>query len=153
MAAVTCLTYVLAGVAKLRIGGLGWAEGAYLRDQVAVDNLRKVLLGSDASPFATPLLAHPWLFEVLAILTLAIELGAPIALLGGRVAAGWAALAWGFHAGVVALMAIVFPYPLCVVAYAPLFAAERPLRWLGRRAARLVGGGGRRQDEQEVLRE
>ncbi len=143
MAAITCLTYVLAGIAKLRVGGLGWAEGEFLRDQVAVDNLRKVLLGSDPSPLATPLLEHAWLFEAMAITTLALELGAPVAMIGGRVALGWAAMAWGFHVGIVALMAIVFPYPLAGVAYAPLFAAERPLRWLGRRLAnlRLRGAG------------
>jgi hypothetical protein len=133
MAALTCLTYVLAGVAKLRLGGIVWAEGEFLRDQVAVDNLRKVLLGSDASPFATPLLEHAWLFEVMAIATLAVELGAPVAMAGGRIALVWAILAWGFHVGVVALMAIVFPYPLAWVAYAPLFAAERPIGWLIRR--------------------
>lgn len=130
MAALTCLTYVLAGVAKLRIGGVAWAEGEFLRDQVAVDNLRKVLLGSDASPFATPLLEHAWLFEVMAIATLAVELGAPIALAGGRIALAWAVMAWGFHVGVVLLMAIVFPYPIVWIAFAPLFASERPMAWV-----------------------
>lgn len=125
MGALTCLTYVLAGIAKLRIGGVAWAEGEFLRDQVAVDNLRKVLLGADASPFATPLLEHPWLFEVMAIATLAVELGAPIALVGSRIAAVWAVMAWGFHVGVVLLMAIVFPYPLIGVAYAPFFPVDR----------------------------
>ena len=27
-------------------------------------------------------------------------------------------------------MAIVFPYPIAVVAYAPLFRCERPIDWL-----------------------
>lgn len=136
MAAVTCLTYVLAGVAKLRMAGFEWAGGDYLRDQIAVDNLRKVLLGAEPSPIAAPLLGHDWLFAGLAVLTLVIELGAPVALAGGRIAAAWAALAWSFHLGVVVLMAIVFPYPLALVAYAPLFHAERPLRWLIDRALR-----------------
>jgi hypothetical protein len=125
MAALTCLTYVLAGVAKLRLGGVAWAEGEFLRDQVAVDNLRKVLLGSDASPFAAPLLEHSWIFEIMAIATLAVELGAPIALVGGRIAMVWAVMAWGFHVGVVLLMAIVFPYPLIGIAFAPLFPVDR----------------------------
>lgn len=153
MAAITCLTYVLAGVAKLRLGGVAWAEGEFLREQVAVDNLRKLLLGAEASPLATPLLAHPWLFEVLAVATLVIELGAPVALVGGRVALAWAVMAWGFHAGVVALMAIVFPYPLAFVAYAPLFAVERPLRWLLARRQRRRRGGGVAEHEQQVARE
>jgi hypothetical protein len=140
MAAVTCLTYVLAGIAKLRISGLTWAEGGYLRDQVAVDNLRKVLLGAEPSPIATPLLEQAWMFEILAIATLALELGAPLALAGGRLARGWAVVAWSFHVGVLALMTIVFPYPLLGFAFAPLFAVERPLRriaaWIRRRRER-----------------
>jgi hypothetical protein len=133
MAALTCLTYVLAGIAKLRLGGVAWAEGEFLRDQVAVDNLRKVLLGSEPSPFAAPLLEHPWLFEVMAIATLAVELGAPIALVGGRVAFAWSLMAWGFHVGVLALMAIVFPYPLVGIAYAPFFEVDRSIIWIARK--------------------
>jgi uncharacterized membrane protein YphA (DoxX/SURF4 family) len=133
MAALTCLTYVLAGIAKLRLGGMAWAEGEFLRDQVAVDNLRKVLLGSEPSPLAAPILEHPWLFEVMAIATLAVELGAPLALLGGRVALVWSLMAWGFHVGVLALMAIVFPYPLLGFAYAPFFEVDRLINWIARK--------------------
>ncbi len=141
MAAITCLTYVLAGVAKLRLGGWAWAEGEFLRDQVAVDNLRKVLLGSSPSPLATPLLEHPALFEVMAIATLVVELGAPLALLHRRIAAGWAVAAWGFHVGVAALMYIIFPYPLVGIAYAPLFACERPMRWVIQKLPRTPSAG------------
>ena len=48
----------------------------------------------------------------------------------------WAVAAWGFHLGVVALMAIAFPYPLLGLAYAPLFRIERPVAWAGRTLAR-----------------
>lgn len=139
MAALSCLTYLVAGVAKVRLGGWGWAHGHQLEEQVAIDNVRKALLGSTMSPLAAPVLAHAWLFTPLAVATLIIELGAPLALLHRRVAAAWAVAAWGFHAGVVALMAIVFPYPLCGLAYAPLFAVERPFGWAGRRLRRLFG--------------
>jgi hypothetical protein len=133
MAALTCLTYVLAGIAKLRLGGMAWAEGEFLRDQVAVDNLRKVLLGSDPSPLAAPILEHPWLFEVMAIATLVVELGAPLALVGERVALVWSLMAWGLHVGVLALMAIVFPYPLLGLAYAPFFPVDRAITWIVRK--------------------
>jgi len=136
MAVLTCVTYVLAGIAKLRMAGLDWAGGDYLRDQIAVDNLRKILLGSPPSPLATPLLEHRWLFAILAVMTLAIELGAPLALLGGRTAAVWALAAWSFHAGVLVLMFIVFPYPLSGVAFAPLFPAERLVERIRRFRAR-----------------
>lgn len=129
-AAIVALTYVMAGVAKLRLGGWAWTSGEALRDQIAIDNLRKDLMGSAMSPIAAPLLHHQWLFEILAIMTLVVELGAPLALLHRRLALVWAGAAWGFHVGVVALMAIVFPYPLAFVAYAPLFRCERPIAWL-----------------------
>jgi hypothetical protein len=132
-AAVTVATYVLAGVAKLRISGLDWISGEQLRNQIAIDNLRKVLLGDAFAALATPLLSWPGLFAALAALTVAVELGAPLALRGGRVAAAWALIAWGFHVGVLLLMAIVFPYALAGIAFAPLFAVERPLAWVARK--------------------
>jgi len=86
---------------------------------------------------ATLLLDHPRVLGALAWSTLVLELGAPVALLGGWWARAWAVSAWGFHLGVVLLMAIVFPYPLVGVAYAPLLAVERPpqrvLAWWRRR--------------------
>ena len=125
LAVVTVATYVAAGIAKLRGSGWAWFDGEVLRDKVAFDNLRKTLLGADASPLGTALVRHQWPWPPLAFLTMAVELGAPLALLGRRWAAGWAAAAWGFHVGVAALMAITFPYPLVGVAFAPLLPVER----------------------------
>lgn len=129
MALVTVIAYVLAGVAKLRLGGWAWTEGDALREQIAVDNLRKHLLGAPMSPVAAVFLEHTWPMHALALATMVIELGAPVALLDRRVALAWAAAAWGFHLGVVVLMAIVFPYQLTWLAYAPLFRCERPFAW------------------------
>ena len=39
--------------------------------------------------------------------------------------AWWIAAAWGFHVGILVLMAIGFPYQLLGVAYAPLLPLER----------------------------
>lgn len=136
MAAITVTTYLLAGVAKLRLGGWAWTDGDALAEQIAIDNLRKHLSGSPMSPIAALFLGHGWLLRGLAILTMVVELGAPLVLLDRRLARMWALAAWGFHVGVVALMAIVFPYPLVGLAYAPLFACERPLAWIGRRLRR-----------------
>jgi uncharacterized membrane protein YphA (DoxX/SURF4 family) len=123
-------TYVLAGIAKLRIAGLGWIDGELLRNQIAIDNLRKALLGDPVAPLATLFLEHPSALTVFCGLTLVLELGAPVALAGGRLARMWAAGAWGFHLGVVLLMNIWFPYPLFGFAYLPLLRAERPFSWL-----------------------
>ncbi len=138
LAALTCATYLLAGIAKLRLAGVDWLAGAQLGHQIAIDNLRKALLGGATAPLAAPLVAHPVALGILSIATLGIELGAPLALLGGRVARGWAAAAWLFHAGVILAMNVWFPYPLSGVAFLPLFAAERvigaPVRWRRSRA-------------------
>jgi hypothetical protein len=137
-AVLTATTYVIAGLAKLRLTGFDWLDGHQLRNQIGFDNLRKALLGDKVAGLAVPLLEHPALFIALSLLTVAVEIGAPIALLGGRIAALWAVTAWGFHVGVIMLMGIVFPYPLYGIAYAPLFAVERPMGWIGRQVGRLV---------------
>lgn len=130
LALVTALTYVLAGIAKLRIAGLAWLDGEQLRNQIAVDNLRKALLGDSIAPLATPFLDHPSGFTVFSVMTIVLELSAPIVLVHPLVARLWALWAWGFHLGVVLLMNIWFPYPLLGLAYLPLLRAERPLAWV-----------------------
>jgi hypothetical protein len=125
MCLVTVLTYFITGETKLRNAGLDWVTSDSLRNYVAYDNLRKAELGDFHSPLATLVLQHAWLFHPLAAFTLIVELGAPLALLGNRISRAWVAAAWGFHAGVLAMMAIVFPYPLLGVAFAPFFPVER----------------------------
>jgi hypothetical protein len=135
-ALVVVLTYTIAGLAKLRIGGLDWLDGDTLRNLVAHDNLRKALLGDLHSPFGTRLVAQRWAFPPLAVATLAVELGAGVALLGGRWRTTWVVAAWLFHVGVLALMAVLFAYPLSGVAFAPFFRLER----LADRVRERVGG-------------
>jgi hypothetical protein len=139
MAIVTALTYFVAGVAKVRAGGLAWLSGGPLAEWLAWDAVRKIELGSMHSPLAPALASHPALTAALAALTLAVELGAPLALLHPRVARAWALCAWGFHAGVLATMAIGFFYPLTFVAYAAFFEVERAGAQLARLRARLSG--------------
>lgn len=116
---VVAVTYVLAGVAKLRIGGLDWLDGDTLRDLVAHDNLRKAVLGDAYSPVGKALVAHGWVFAPMAWATVVVELGAPVALLSRRWAIAWSGAAWTFHAGILLLMAVVFPYQLLGVAFLP----------------------------------
>jgi hypothetical protein len=139
MSMVTVATYVLAGVAKLRTSGLDWVTGTVLRDQIAQDNLLKEVFGAPSSPLAGPLLGHAWLFPPLAAFALVVELGAPVALLGGRWRNAWVAAAWVFHLGILVLMTTFFPYPLSLVAFASMFAVERlprtqAERWRRRRS-------------------
>ncbi len=134
MSILTVSVYVVAGVAKLRFGGAAWLSGEALGAWLSWDALRKIELGSLHSPLAAKLAAQPALLRALSLLTLVVELGAPLALVSPRAARGWATLAWLFHAGVLASMAIGFFYPLTFVAFAPFFRVERlPLPWARRR--------------------
>ena len=134
MCLVTVASYVVAGVAKLHHTGWAWAAGGALREQVAYDAIRKIELGSVHSPFGPWLLPHEWLFLPLSAFSLATELLAPVALLGARLAAVWCVSAWLFHLGVLALMAIAFPYPLSGCAFLAFFPVER---WLSDAMQRL----------------
>lgn len=125
LALVTVGAYLLAGLAKLRLSGVTWATSDLLRNYIAYDNLRKLLLGDPYSPLGAWLISQAWVFPPLAIGSLVMELVAPLALIGPRAARAWALSAWAFHAGVLAIMAIFFPYPLFGLAFAPLFAVDR----------------------------
>jgi hypothetical protein len=127
---VTVATYWLAGLAKLRESGLTWISGDILTNQIAYDNLRKAVLGDRYSPIGAFAVRHSWVMKPLAALSVALEVGAPIAFVGGRVTRVWCFLAWGFHAGIVALMAILFPYPLSTIAYLSFLEPEKGLRWI-----------------------
>ncbi|MGB8328601.1 MAG: HTTM domain-containing protein [Polyangiales bacterium] len=122
---VCVCTYFLAGLAKLKNGGLGFIEGDSLRNYVALDNVRKIELGSLHSPLAAWVLPYSGAFQALAVVSLVLELGAPLVMLQEKVAKVWAAAIWSFHIGVLALMAILFPYPVTFIAFAPFFRAER----------------------------
>ena len=136
MSVITVATYVLAGWAKLRVSGFEWITGDVLRNLVAHDNLRKILLGDPHSPLGGWLVQFRWMFPPMALLSTLVEFGAPVALLGGRWRTGWVAAAWLFHVGVLALMAIVFPYQLLGVAYVSFFPIEKAVDRLRQRSRR-----------------
>lgn len=139
MAVATVAAYVVAGVAKLRNGGWAWLEGDVLINQIAFDNVRKEVLGDVSSPFAAFLVTNRWLGAPVAVASVLLELGAPLALAGERIGRYWSALAWAFHVGVLVFMAILFPYQLLGIALAPLLPVERPVGWLiGTGRARLA---------------
>ena len=122
---VLVITYVIAGVAKLRYGGLDWVFGDTLRNHVAYAAARLDLLGGSPSPFAGWAVRNEWLWPLAAAVTIALELTAPIALLGGRVRTAWVVATWSMHVGILAFMSILFPLPVFLVAFAPLYRIER----------------------------
>lgn len=125
MCILTVTTYVLAGVTKLSISGLDWITSDTLRGLVAHDNLRKIELGDIHSPIGAALVSQGWLFPPLAAGSMALELGAPLALLGRRAGKAWALGAWSFHTGVLGVMAIMFHYQVFAFAFATFFDVER----------------------------
>jgi hypothetical protein len=139
-ALVTVSTYVLAGVAKLRTSGLEWIFSDSLRNHVAYSNVRLDLYAGASSPLGRWLVAYGWVFPPFALITVALELCAPVALLGGRWRDVWVTVIWLIHIGVAALMFVVFPFPLFLVAFAPFYRLEE----LPRRLALMLGRRRRR---------
>lgn len=125
MMSTLVVTYVVAGIAKLRFSGWDWLTGDVLRNWVAADNLRKVLLDDPASSVGGWLAGISWVWPPIAMFTLFVEIGAPIALARGRIRWMWLTSAWLFHVGIFALMAISFPYQLSGVAFAAFLPLER----------------------------
>jgi hypothetical protein len=141
-ALVLVITYVIAGLAKLRYGGLDWVIGDTLRNHVAYAAARLDLLGGSPSPLAGWAVRLDGIWPIVAAATIVIELAAPVALLGGRLRTAWVLAVWLMHLGVLALMLIGFPFPLFLVAFAPLYRVERlwtdrPV-WLRRSSGQLA---------------
>ncbi len=130
------ITYMLAGWAKIANGGWGWLDGDVLRNQIAFDNVRKAVMGDPYSAVGAFLVRHGWVFPPIAFAALVVELGAPIALLGGKWRNAWVIGAWLFHAGTVLVMYITFPFPLFLVAFAPFYEVEHIPQWVTRTIGR-----------------
>ena len=127
---VLVITYVIAGLAKLRYGGLDWVFGDTLRNHVAYAAARLDLLGGSPSPLAGWAVRLDGIWPFVAAATIVVELGAPVALRGGRLRTAWVLAAWLMHLGVLVFMSIGFPFPLFLVAFAPLYRVER--LWIDR---------------------
>ena len=128
MCAVTVCSYFVTAVAKLSGPlGLAWMTGQALRSQMAVDAIRKELLGAD--PNAVSYALYEWvpLFTVLAIGSLAMEFFAPLALFNRRIGRIWAINMFLVHWGILVVMHITFHYQLWGVMFASFFRVERLL--------------------------
>ncbi|MEM9692562.1 MAG: hypothetical protein AAGA56_08460 [Myxococcota bacterium] len=130
MGAVAAGAYFLAGVAKLKNEGITWATTNFLRDYVAYDAIRKQQLASFYSPLGGWLTQYSGIWKPLAGISLIVELGFPLAIFHRRLAQLWSVLAMGFHLGVLALMMILFAYPLFGFAFLCFFNVERPAQWI-----------------------
>lgn len=136
LAAVSAATYLLAGVAKVRTpAGFGWASGENLLGQMAYARLVFTVYEPSLppDPVLTWVAQHPLFLRVGATAALALELGAPLALLGGRVRTVWALGILGLHQAIRVLMGIAFPFHSLGFVLLPFFPLERllPRRWRG----------------------
>ena len=124
-ALMTTITYVLAGVAKLRLGGTAWiAEGA-LERHIVWAATRLDVLGGTPSPVAAPLVDLGLASVPLALAVVVIELSAPVALFSRRFAWGWSIAAWSMHLFIAITLFVLFHWPLFGVAFAPLVLLHR----------------------------
>lgn len=118
----TCAVYFISGVAKVRSSyGWSWGSGRALREQIAADAVRKEVFGSSASGLGPLAYRHGDSVGGLAAVALAVELGAPLALLNRRVGQIIAVSAWGMHIGIYLVMGIKFTYNMSGVSYLSLF--------------------------------
>ncbi len=126
--AVTVGSYFLSGVAKLA-GDLAWewANGTAMRSQVAVDALRKEVLGSEAGPLFNLIFEHTWLFLIMGILTFLLELGAPLAMVKRKWGMVWAVFTWMMHWGIFFIMGIRFRYQMSGLLFLSFFDIEKVL--------------------------
>ncbi len=130
---VTVLTYFLAGMAKLLQGrGLAWAAGDSMRSQIAVDTIRKEILGAPSSSLSYDLYDQVWLFTILGVFSLVLEVFAPLALLRPRLGQVWAINAFGMHWGIYLLMHITFRYQMTGLLYLSFFPLERLVAYFRR---------------------
>ncbi len=125
MMLVTVSTYAVAGLAKLRLGGMMWLSGETVRLHVAHEVLRMGLVGQDTAAVGQWLLPYGGVFSVMAVSTVVLEVGAPLALLPGRIRVLWVGGLWAMHLGIAVIMGIGFAYPLSGVAFASFGALER----------------------------
>ncbi|MFK8023161.1 MAG: HTTM domain-containing protein [Ilumatobacter sp.] len=136
---VMVVTYVIAGLAKLRYGGIEWIAGDTLRNHVAYSAARLDLIGGNAPILAEFIVRRAWVLPLFAFVAVAVELSAPVVFVGARSRNVWVAAAWLMHVGILVSMSVGFPSPLFGVAFAPLFPLEKLVvrgrgslrRWVG----------------------
>jgi hypothetical protein len=121
-AIATVVLYVLAGIAKLRYGGIEWISGDVLANHIGYSSARLSVFGERPPLLASFAMNHRGALAVASFLTVALELAAPLALWRRCVAVIWSLVTWGMHLGTALTMAVVFPYPLTGLAFVPVVA-------------------------------
>jgi predicted DCC family thiol-disulfide oxidoreductase YuxK len=146
--ALTVSTYFITAVAKIAGPlGVGWVSGRALRSQMAVDQLRKELLGVAPNPVSYAIYDWLPLFTLLAIGSFIMEFFAPVALLNRRIGYVWAVNTFLMHWGILLVMRITFEYQLTGMIFASFFPVERLLELPRKLWRRRVAGIGASSSE------
>lgn len=128
----TMAIYFISGIAKIRSPkGWAWASGDTLREQIASDAIRKEVFGSVAPKAAGALYNSKGQFGALAVVTLIVELGAPLSLTHRRLGQLFAISAWAMHVGIRIVMGIKFKYNLTGISYLSYFPFGKQLPLAG----------------------
>jgi len=141
MCLVSTLAYSLAGLAKvLGPAGWGWATGNNLRNHVAHDALAKELMTrGGGAEWVDLAFMNEHILWAMAVVTLIVELFAPLFLLHRRLGQLWVVLVMGLHFGIMVMMDLTFAYQCYGFAFASFFAIEVWASWVGKKAQRVVG--------------
>jgi predicted DCC family thiol-disulfide oxidoreductase YuxK len=123
---VTALVYFISGITKIS-GDLAWnwLSGEAMRSQIAVDSLRKNVMGVETSPFFEGLYAHSWIFFSIGVLTMLVELCAPFILHKKKLILPWILLAFLMHWGIFFMMGIKFYHHMTGIIFFPFLAPEK----------------------------
>jgi predicted DCC family thiol-disulfide oxidoreductase YuxK len=122
----TAITYFISGMAKI-LGDLAWdwVSGNAMRSQVATDTLRKNVMGETTSPMFDWLYAHTWIFLVMGILSMIVELAAPFIIGNKKVSKAWVILALMMHWGIFFIMGIRFYHQMTGIIFLPFLEPEK----------------------------
>ena len=108
----TVLVYFISGLTKLQYSGLSWTSGQNLYDQITYSVLLQKVYqpGLETNSMVEWCLQYPRVLSAFAVISLAVELAAPLALLHRRLFLLWGGGVMGMHVGIAILMGITFPY-------------------------------------------
>ena len=128
---ITVGSYFLAAVAKLAGNlSLEWMSGKAMRTQVAADSIRKIMLGSEGSALFEVIYPYTWMFLIMGVVTMVLELGAPLAMAKRRWGMIWAVATWLMHWGIFFIMGIRFRYQMTGLIFLSFFDTEKMLHYL-----------------------
>ena len=131
-----CLVFFAAGVSKLRAGGFDWFTTDTLRNYFLLSSIRYEDINAVAHQFRLnhALYTIPWLCNVLAFLTIILELSAPLAFFKRR--AAWFIVPALFFAQIFIFFTIFVNFRI----YLAIYAAWVNWRWLSDLARNLFRG-------------